>query len=244
MISTAMLGAALFVHLRSASDIEASVASLRRWAQGFAPFGRTICVRAAVAAARTSLELWERIEPNLVGPQARIAAVDAWLACPCESHAKVAEQLAWANGDDKQLTGFSVMIVEGKNIEDEHAWSAHWAADNAASAVWCFDPASACATGAAAAANAFAESSSPNRDTVSDGANRVRTAIVEAVMPLVAQRAEDEVERRFLMRLVDAPTDDANHAVYSDWLEEQRRDDEASFLRTWVARGRARAPRA
>jgi len=80
--------------------------------------------------------VWERAEPSLRAPHDRLAAAEAWFACPCAEHAESAGRLAFANGDDDPL-GFTSLVVDGKYIESAHAIDAHWASDNAASAAWC-----------------------------------------------------------------------------------------------------------
>lgn len=78
---------------------------LGAWARGLARWGREVCVRAAVSAARVALPVWEGANIRCTGfamfpaprePRRAIEAAEAWLACPCKEHEE-----AWhrAHGD-------------------------------------------------------------------------------------------------------------------------------------------------
>ncbi len=185
------------------------------WIRGLAQFGKVACVRASVGSARAALVAWEKAEPVLRAPHERIAAVEAWLACPCAKHAEVASQLAWANGDDNPLK-WTRLFVDGKEIESTAAICAHWSADNAANTVWLEDPellGQVIETGCSAALAAL-------EDLERDFAARVRRVHAS----ILAEFAEP-AERGFLDAV--AHGDDAARAVYADWLEERGRLEEA-----------------
>jgi uncharacterized protein (TIGR02996 family) len=52
---------------------------------------------------------------------------------------------------------------------------------------------------------------------------------------LLEREPPGETERAFLEALSQNPNDDDSRSVYSDWLDEQSRRDEADFLRTQLA---------
>lgn len=64
-------------------------AAIEAWASGLARFGQEICARAALAAAERALVHWDRDED--ARPANALAAVRAWIACPCPSHARELE---------------------------------------------------------------------------------------------------------------------------------------------------------
>jgi hypothetical protein len=166
-----------------------SAQDLWHWVKDLESFGKTYAVRAAVVAARAALPAWERVEPNERAPHERIAAVEAWLACPCDAHADAAGDLAFANGDDNAIKGWSSIRIEGREVDDPKATYAHWSADSACSAAWVKDD----HFSAQAAATAFGQALEALED---DGplplrGPRLADAVADAFVPLATHRAKD-----------------------------------------------------
>ncbi|MGZ3423970.1 MAG: TIGR02996 domain-containing protein [Polyangiales bacterium] len=208
-----------FASSRSQSGVDA-------WVKGFAELGKPVCVRVAVAAARAALEAWETYEPAIRegGPYERIAAAEAWLACPCEAHEEIASQLAWANGDDSPLKWTS-MVVNGNAIESMEAIYAHWSSDNAVSVT-----ANDLSLAAQIIETAFgaAEESLSKLHPRPECTLRV---IARIVRELGACLTTSPQETAFLEALDRDPADDATRQVYADWLEESGRTREAKAVR-------------
>ncbi|HZU99420.1 MAG TPA: FHA domain-containing protein [Planctomycetota bacterium] len=62
--------------------------------EGIERFGLEVVVRAALVVARRSVALWSR---PLGATEECLAAIDAWLTCPCEQHRAQLEQDAFVN---------------------------------------------------------------------------------------------------------------------------------------------------
>ncbi len=205
---------AFIAHLQRGID---SADELHAWVLGLACFGKPTAVHAAVAAARNALVVWERAEPRSRAPHERIAAAEAWLACPCTDHAEAAGRLAFANGDDSPLK-FTCLVVDGHEVEAMPTIFAHWSADNAVSASWNTDPglvAQCAATGMAAAMAALDATSA-------DGETRLREMHASLVDELARFAELDATERALLRQLARSPADVACRQVYADWLQEHR----------------------
>lgn len=67
-------------------------AESRAWASGLREHPKEVSVRGVVAIARSRLPDWEPWSANDRRPAQAIHAAEAWLACPCEMHARWAEQ--------------------------------------------------------------------------------------------------------------------------------------------------------
>lgn len=72
------------------------------WGAKLRPLGVPVVIRAALAAAWLGVEPWERAHPGLPGrgPRAMLDAVEAWLVCPCATHAAAAKTAGEAHDDD------------------------------------------------------------------------------------------------------------------------------------------------
>ncbi|WNG59298.1 hypothetical protein F0U59_34695 [Archangium gephyra] len=67
--------------------------ALARWAEGFLPFGRELCVRMALAAARRVVAHWDDKYPDDDGPRSGLIALEEWVDSPTEENAKRAVRL-------------------------------------------------------------------------------------------------------------------------------------------------------
>jgi hypothetical protein len=151
-------------------------------------FGPQREVRVAIVAARSALPVWERHEPHERAPHERIEAAEAWLACPCREHADAAGDLAFANGTDNPLKGWTVLRIGGRSIESMGAIYAHWASDNACSAAYAFESDSlgeVVGTGFGAAVEAWADDGSSSLTH----ARRIANAIADDLAPFASERA-------------------------------------------------------
>ncbi|MFY0566149.1 HEAT repeat domain-containing protein [Archangium lansingense] len=72
---------------------ETPARALARWAEGFLPFGRELCVRMALAAARRVVALWDDKYPDDEGPRSGLIALEDWVVAPTEENAKQAVRL-------------------------------------------------------------------------------------------------------------------------------------------------------
>jgi hypothetical protein len=161
--------------LRTAGDLAA-------WAETVGRLGGVMCsVRVAVESARAALPAWEHDVPESRAPHERIAAVDAWLACPCASHAAAAVDLAWANGDDNAFKGFSRVTVGGKFVESDAATYAHWCSDDAASAIYVRNDAKKVAEVAGLAASRASYALELAGVPIAESVMRVAGAVAQAV---------------------------------------------------------------
>jgi len=82
-------------------DALAAPDDLAEWVRGLERWGKEVLVRAAVAAARRVLPLWERKRAGDRRPHDAIAAAEAWLAEPTPERAAAAERAAEALGCGK-----------------------------------------------------------------------------------------------------------------------------------------------
>jgi hypothetical protein len=62
--------------------------ALARWAAGFVPYGREICVRIALAAARRVVDLWELKSPLRGSPREALDLLEEWLCDPNDTTAR------------------------------------------------------------------------------------------------------------------------------------------------------------
>ena len=73
---------------------------LEEWAQGLGSWGKEACVRAAIAASRYCLPLFERERIREDRPQKAVEEAEMWVVCPCVEHAELARsaagEAAWA----------------------------------------------------------------------------------------------------------------------------------------------------
>jgi HEAT repeat protein len=67
--------------------------ALARWAAGFLPFERELCVRMALAAARRVVALWDDPYPLNEGPRSGLLALEDWVCEPSEENARRAVYL-------------------------------------------------------------------------------------------------------------------------------------------------------
>ncbi|MBL4846152.1 MAG: hypothetical protein JKY65_11545 [Planctomycetes bacterium] len=67
---------------------------IREWCQAFVGLGAEACVRAAWAAAESSLHTWQEENPTDPRPKRALLAAGGWILCPCSSHAEAAGQAA------------------------------------------------------------------------------------------------------------------------------------------------------
>jgi hypothetical protein len=98
-------------------DVDAEVGD---WVRGLGYWGKEAVVRAAVAAARPLLPRWEARQPDELRPAEALAAADAWVACPCETHAAralAAAQACWLLGDAE---------ARGRDADATRVWDAAW----------------------------------------------------------------------------------------------------------------------
>ena len=86
-------------HEKWSEPIRVACQCFKDWLSGLSRWGRPVLVRAACAAARVALHVWEgtrgAARPDAGGwaadmaPRRAIEAAEAWLACPCEEHLAV-----------------------------------------------------------------------------------------------------------------------------------------------------------
>ncbi len=76
-----------FSRLRSLGAADPPRADLESWVRGLGRFGREAVDRAGVAAARLALPVWPAEFPADDRPLRAIQAHEAWILCPCETHA-------------------------------------------------------------------------------------------------------------------------------------------------------------
>lgn len=69
-------------------DSETPAWALARWAAGFLPFGRELCVRMALAAARRVVGLWDDSYPLDEWPRSGLLALEDWVCEPTEENAR------------------------------------------------------------------------------------------------------------------------------------------------------------
>jgi hypothetical protein len=67
--------------------------ALAQWAEGFAPLGRELCVRIALAAARRVAGLWDDAHPGNERPRSGLFALEDWVCEPTEENAQRAVSL-------------------------------------------------------------------------------------------------------------------------------------------------------
>lgn len=116
--------------LLSRDDLEraAFLQALGRW-------GRAALVRAALAAARAALPVWEARYRAVDNPRRAIRAAERWLACPCPTCGELASRETFRNGDPDDLRWAEVSLP-GREPVPEPQQDAHWAADLAAHATY------------------------------------------------------------------------------------------------------------
>jgi len=116
-------------------------ADLGKWVAGFDRYGKEALVRAAIAAARYPLPLWELKRPNDRLPQSALDAAEGWVLNQDEAHVSAAEKAgeSVANADRsgdgeaddaQQLAGQTFDADMGVHIAaDMAAEAAHLAGD-------------------------------------------------------------------------------------------------------------------
>lgn len=67
---------------------------LAGWVVGLRRWGKVSCVRAAVAAARLALPVWERQFPQDDRPHRVLGVAEDWIRCPCAYHTARAREVA------------------------------------------------------------------------------------------------------------------------------------------------------
>lgn len=92
--------------------------TLRGWVARIGWWGPQACMRAAVAAARLGLEVWEGTGQE---PERAVAAAEAWVLCPCDDHARGAKD-AWeaCRGASFQQTAQDYVLGAARSA----AWAA------------------------------------------------------------------------------------------------------------------------
>ena len=64
--------------------------ALARWAAGFLPYGRELCVRMALAAARQVVGLWDIHASSISSPRSALFTLEDWVRDPSEATAREA----------------------------------------------------------------------------------------------------------------------------------------------------------
>ncbi|MFL5349268.1 MAG: hypothetical protein ACJ8AT_31090 [Hyalangium sp.] len=183
--------------------------ALSRWAAGFLPYGRELCVRIALAAARRVVGFWE-VQYSLNGsPRDALHAVEDWLCDPNETAARTAVQLgdfipsqlcAPSAFSASWATTFATLCVA--TDEQRAEWTRGTEPlDSAEGGFLGSAVLSACrALGNRSVITwALGDSEEPPRLSAEEAAQEVRKAIVEDVLPWVCgtwDPVQDVLQRR------------------------------------------------
>ena len=146
-----------------------SQAELEEWVRGFERFGQSVLVRAAVAAAELVLPRFESTLPERTEVRAAIDAARAWLACPCDEHAKEAETRADGAFETTDVLAYDDDVAGGA------ANAAGWAAKTVGGG----------AADAAIAARAAFQSLCESPEDADAALDRVYSAITNGLQPLL-----------------------------------------------------------
>lgn len=183
--------------------------ALARWAAGFIPYGREMCVRIALAAARRVAGLWENEYPVNGSPREALDLLEEWLCDPNETAARsvvergdvIPSQLcAPAAFSASWSTTFATLCVP--TDEQREQWG-QWAQplDSAQGGYLGSAVLSACrALGSRSVLTlALGSSEEPPGFSAQEAAQAVRQAIVSEVLPWVCgtwDPVQDVLQRR------------------------------------------------
>ncbi len=97
-----------------------------RWARRLEPWGKEVCVRVAVAAAREALRQ-ASCKPHVV--QQAIAETEAWVLCPCAVHLRLVARTALqaARSSQRQLGMAAFTAANAAASVNGTMWSAWYA---------------------------------------------------------------------------------------------------------------------
>jgi hypothetical protein len=183
--------------------------ALARWAAGFIPYGRELCVRIALAAARRVAELWENESPMGGSPREALDLLEEWLCDPNETAARnvvergdvVPSQLcAPAAFSASWATTFATLCVPTDEQREQWGQPAQ-PLDSAQGGYLGSAVLSACrALGSRSVITlALGGSEDPPRLSEQEAAQEVRRAIVNEVLPWVCgtwDPVKDVIQRR------------------------------------------------
>jgi hypothetical protein len=159
---------------------------LKRWCQGLRRFGAPVLVRAAVAAARRAAEAADGTGDLEV--EALLGAGEAWVRCPCASHAEAA-RLRAIEGRDEVVRAFAAPGLVARVADtlagrrrDQRAWALEAARQAAVAASLAAGEARDVAAALVRGVDAAGRALDPRDPT------EVHVAIREALLPWVFER--------------------------------------------------------
>jgi len=114
--------------LASGGESPAPTDDFETFMRSLQPWGRVALVRAAVAAARAALPLWDARYPDFPEPGRVIDLTETWLSCMCQGCADAANDATFEHGDYDDMNRRQVTLPEIGAVES-WAESAHWSCD-------------------------------------------------------------------------------------------------------------------
>jgi HEAT repeat protein len=183
--------------------------ALARWAAGFIPYGQEMCVRIALAAARSVAGLWEDEYPVNGSPREALELLEEWLYDPNETAARsvvergdvIPSQLcAPAAFSASWSTTFATLCVPTDEQREQWGQRAQ-PLDSAPGGYLGSAVLSACRAlgGRSVITLALGSSEEPSRLSAQEAAQAVQQAIVKEVLPWVCgtwDPVKDVIQRR------------------------------------------------
>lgn len=118
----AAIGSALDPIKRSQSVADEIDSTVRTWAASIWRSGKRACLAATVRAVKLGMHLWDWHVSNSL-PADALRSVEAWIACPCATHARSAQAVAdelrsFYYGDFEEIRRERIEAVRTRNPED------------------------------------------------------------------------------------------------------------------------------